>query len=99
MAMVWMTTPSCMNLLMIGSLGRARLLAHDVRVAFFGAQRQRRGAVGDQVQPQQLDGRQRGAHAHGNARKASAEHGGDEDDQDLGHVAGDEVVHELADVA
>ena len=39
--------------------GRARLLDHDIGVALFGCQGQGRRAIGDQVQPQQLDRGQR----------------------------------------
>ena len=59
MAMVWMSDADQHVAVDDRLLGRARRLVHDVRVALFRAQRQGRRAVGDQVQPQQLDGGQR----------------------------------------
>ncbi len=68
---------------------RPRGLVHDVGIAALHAQRQRRSAIGDQVEPQQLNGGQR--------RGQPGQHG-DEDDRDLRQVARNQVEDELADI-
>ena len=73
----------------MGSSGRARRPAHDVRVPFLQPQRQGGRPVRDQVEAQQLDGGERGGQA-GQDRQ--------QDSQDLGQVAGQQVEDELADV-
>ncbi len=55
MATVCTAMPTIISRLMIGSLHGAGLAIHDVGITLFHAQGQRRGAVGDQVQHQQLD--------------------------------------------
>ena len=52
--------------------GRAGRFLHDIGVAFFDAQGQGGGAIGDQVQPQQLDGSQGGRQPARVARKMMA---------------------------
>ena len=72
-----------------GLVGRPWRAAHDVGLRGLDAQRQRRKAVGDEIQPEDLDRRQRGR---------PAGHGGEEHEEHLPGVAGEEIVHELLDV-
>ena len=69
---------------------RTRRAGHDIGITFFGGQCQCGCAIGHQVQPQQLDGCKRGV---------LGDEGAQEDHQDFSHVAGKQVVDELADVA
>ena len=73
-----------------GFSGRSRRLGHNIRVAFFRTERQCRRAIRNQVQPEQLYGRQWGV--FGDERP-------EEDNKDLSDVAGEQVVDEFADVA
>ena len=68
---------------------RARWLRHDVRIAFLQPQRQRRRAIADQIQPEELHRLQRDRH--------TKEHGA-EDDQDFADITRQQEVDELADV-
>ncbi len=87
--MVWITRPqhhaAVDDRLRLGT----RLLLHDIRVAFFHGQGQGGRAIGDQVEPEQLDGGQ------GSGQACQR---GQEDDHDLGHIGGQQEEHELADV-
>ena len=67
----------------------ARLLVHDVGVALFHCQSKRGSAVSDQVEPQQLNGCQRGGQTCQSR---------EEDDHDFRDVGREQEEHELADV-
>ena len=68
---------------------RARLASHDVAFRRFHAQGERRQAVRDQVDPQDLDRGQRGG---------PADQGREEHEQHFARVAGEQVADELLDI-
>ena len=67
----------------------SRRVLHDVGIALLQPQGEGRRAVADQIQPEKLNRPQGDGHAH--------QHG-PEDDEDFPDVAGEQEVHELADV-
>ncbi len=80
-------------------LGGARFLIHDIRITFFSAKRERWGAIRDQVEPQELNRRKRSKHFTGHVgEEQPAKESGQKDDDNLCHVARNQVIDELTDV-